>query len=73
MTDLLEQAFQQARKLPVAEQNAFAERVLAELRADERWDKLFDESIDVLEKLAAEARAMRERRETIPLDIERLG
>lgn len=37
MTKLLQQAFAEAERLPSAEQDAFAEWMLEELRAEERW------------------------------------
>ena len=57
MTELLEQAFAEAAKLPPAEQDALAMWVLAELRAEERWDRAFAASADTLAQLADEALA----------------
>lgn len=73
MTKLLKQAFNKVSSLPLAEQNAFAERILAELQADERWDKTFEETADTLALLVAEAEEEYDRGETEPLDIERLA
>ena len=56
MTKRLEQAFAKASKLSLAEQNALADWLLAELEAERRWGQLFAGSQDVLSKLAAEAR-----------------
>ena len=57
MTTLLEQAFSEAAQLPEHEQDAIAEIVLAELASEGRWNKLFDESQDLLSELAEEALA----------------
>jgi len=53
----LELAFSEIQKLPFAEQNKFAAWILEELNAEERWQKLFSKSEDLLESLAAEAQA----------------
>jgi len=55
MTKLLERAFAEAARLPKSEQDAFANWMLAELASEERWNKLFTDSADVLEQLADEA------------------
>ena len=55
MTTRLEQAFTEASKLSPKEQDALADWVLAELRSEKKWDKLFASSQDVLSKLASEA------------------
>jgi len=55
MTQLLEQAFAQAARLPEDEQNAFAVFLLEELRSEEGWNRSFAISQDALTKLAAEA------------------
>ncbi len=57
MTTLLEQAFSKASQLPEREQDALAERLLAELASEERWRTLFGESQDLLSELAEEALA----------------
>ena len=73
MTKLLKQAFDQVSSLPPAEQNAFAERILHELRMDAQWDKTLEESADALAQLAADALDQHERGETALLDIKRLA
>ena len=55
MATRLEQAFTEASKLSPKEQDALADWVLAELRSEKKWDKLFANSQEVLSKLAAEA------------------
>lgn len=55
MTKLLENAFDEASRLPETEQNALARWLLEELASDKKWARLFAESEDVLAKLAEEA------------------
>jgi methylase of polypeptide subunit release factors len=56
MTQLLEKAVAELQKLPDAEQDAIAARILDELTDDQRWDAAFASSQDALAKLAAKAR-----------------
>ena len=55
MTDLLEKALSEVKKLPASEQDALAAILLQELAAEQRWTASFAKSQDVLEKLAQEA------------------
>ena len=55
MTTRLEQAFTEASKLSPMEQDVLADWMLAELRSEKKWDKLFANSQEVLSKLASEA------------------
>lgn len=55
MTQLLEQAFQEASKLTDVQQNIIARWLLDELLAEKKWDSLFAESEDFLANLADEA------------------
>ena len=57
MTTRLEQAFTEASKLSPKEQDGLADWLLAELRSEKKWDKLFASSQEVLSKLASEALA----------------
>ncbi len=57
MTDLLEQAFAQAAKLPPREQDAIADWLIKELESERRWADSFAKSQGVLSELAAEALA----------------
>jgi hypothetical protein len=57
MTKLLERAFSEASKLPSTEQDEIAERWLAELQAEHRWNEAFANSQDELARLADEALA----------------
>jgi hypothetical protein len=55
MTKLLEQAFNEASKLPEEEQNALAEMLLSDLASEQRWTDAFAKSQDKLSLLAQEA------------------
>jgi len=57
MTQLLDQAFRELAKLSPSEQDALAAALLAELASEKRWSTLFDQSQDLLGKLADEALA----------------
>lgn len=72
MTKLLEDAFNQASKLPEMEQNVIGRWLLDEIKADKKWEKLFAASEDALEQLAREATAEYENGKTNDLDIEKL-
>ncbi len=56
MTQLLEQAIGEARKLPAPEQDAIAALILEELADERRWDEAFAASQDRLSELAAKVR-----------------
>ena len=72
MTRLLEKAFKEASKLPVVEQNALAKWLLGELEAEKKWEQMFAESEDILDRLADEALETHKKGKTKPLDIDRL-
>lgn len=55
MTQLLEKAFAEAAKLSPEEQDAFARWMLEELEDEQRWQKSFNSSTDLLDHLADEA------------------
>ena len=57
MTTRLEQAFTEASKLSPKQQDALANWLLAELRSQKKWDRLFANSQEELSKLASEALA----------------
>jgi hypothetical protein len=57
MTTLLQQAFDEAAKLSPAEQDLLASRLLAELAAEDAFDRAIAHSADKLARLAAEALA----------------
>ena len=72
MATRLEQAFTEASKLSPKEQDALADWVLAELRSEKKWDRLFANSQEVLSKLASEALAEHRSRQTQELDPDQL-
>ena len=57
MTQLLEKALSEIKKLPASEQDALAAILLEELASEKRWAELFAQSQDVLANLAEEALA----------------
>ena len=57
MTTLLQQAFAQAAKLSQAEQDLLAARLMAELAAENDFDRAIDHTSDRLVPLANEALA----------------
>jgi hypothetical protein len=56
MTQLLEQALDEIRKLPAPEQDAIAAMILEELADERRWDEAFARSQEPLTRLAAKVR-----------------
>jgi hypothetical protein len=72
MTALLQQAFDAAAKLPPAEQDLLASRLLAELAAEDDFDRAITASADKLVSLAAAALAEHRAGQTEALDPERL-
>ena len=72
MTTLLQQAFAEAAKLPQAEQDLLAARLLAELAAEDDFDRAIARSSDKLAALAREALAEHRAGLTKKLDPEQL-
>lgn len=68
MTSLLAEAFTRAMLLPPADQDALAVILLAEMASERRWDQLFAQSQNQLEKLAEEALAEFQEGKTQPFD-----
>jgi len=56
MTQLLEQALAEVRKLTQSEQDAIAALILDEIADEQRWDDAFSRSQDQLGQLAAKVR-----------------
>jgi hypothetical protein len=71
MTALLTQAFEEASQLSAVEQDALAERLLAEFESERRWAKAFAESADLLTQFAEEATEAKSQTQTTPLDFDR--
>lgn len=72
MTKLLEKAFDAVSKLPEKEQDAIAAWILEEIASEQRWEELFAQSPQVLERLADEALAEFRAGRTRVLDPDRL-
>ena len=72
MTTLLERAFAEASKLPPAAQELLASRLLAELAAEDDFDRAIAESTGKLSRLAEEALAEHRAGQTLELDPDRL-
>jgi hypothetical protein len=72
MTTQLERAFAEAAKRPVAEQDLLAARILAELEAEDDFDRAIAASSDKLAQLAAEALAEHRAGLTEELDPDQL-
>jgi hypothetical protein len=71
MTKLLERAFAEASKLPPAEQELLAARLLAELAIEDEFDQAIRNSANKLSRLAALAVAEHQAGETEELDPDR--
>ncbi len=56
MTQLLEQALSEIKKLPEPEQDSIASLILHEIADERRWQERFARSQDKLARLAAKAR-----------------
>jgi hypothetical protein len=72
MTTLLERAFLEAAKRPPAEQELLANRLLAELEAEDDFDRAIAGSTDQLASLAAETLAEHRAGLTEELDPDQL-
>jgi len=72
MTSLLERAFPEAAKRSEAEQELIASRLLAELDAEDDFDRAIAASTEKLAKLAADALAEHQAGLTEELDPDRL-
>jgi hypothetical protein len=70
MTTLLQRAFTEAAKLSESEQEVLASRLLAELAAEDDFDRAIAGSSDKLAALANEALAEHRAGHTQPLDPE---
>lgn len=68
MTPLLQQAFNALAVLPPGEQDALAERLLAELADEDEFDRKLQATGHLLAGMAVAALAEDEAGETLPLD-----
>ena len=72
MAQSLEHAFGEISKLPESQQDALARRLLDELLAEKKWDRLFSESEELLTTLANEAIEEHKSGKAKPLDLSSL-
>ena len=72
MTQLLEKAISEIKKLPVEEQDAIAAVIMAELESEREWDNAFEESHNELGRLAEEALQEYRADKTEPLNPDRI-
>lgn len=72
MTDLMERALVEIRKLTEYEQDALDAWILRELASERRWMEAFAASQDLLAELADEALAEHRAGKTRPLDPDAL-
>lgn len=72
MTNLLDEAYAAAKELPEEEQEAIGAVLLAEIDADRRWDELFAQPSDVIERMADRALEDHRLGRTLPLDPDTL-
>jgi hypothetical protein len=56
MTQLLERALEEVRKLSATDQDAIASLILEEIQDEQLWDETFARSQDKLARMAAKAR-----------------
>jgi hypothetical protein len=68
----LEIAFAEAAKLPAKEQEALANWILDEIASKKRWLELFNQSQEMLSRLADEAQNEYRTGKSEPLDPEKL-
>lgn len=68
ITEALANAIAEAAKLPAEDQNFLASRLMEEIAEEQKWSDSFANSLDTLDKLAAEALAEHDRGETRPLE-----
>lgn len=72
MTNRLDEAYAAAKELPEDEQEAIGAVLFAEIDADRRWDELFAQPSEVMERMADQALEDHRRGRTLPLDPETL-
>jgi len=68
MTQLLERAISEIRKLSNDEQDAIAAVLMAELESERRWERAFDATAEQLSRLADEALGEHREGKTEPFD-----
>ena len=72
MGKLLERAIDEARKLPDDEQETLAWLMLEEIDSERRWDELFSQPSEIIERMAEQALEDHRAGRTEPLDPDKL-
>jgi hypothetical protein len=72
MSNLLDEAYAAAKKLPEEDQDAIGAVLLAEIDANRRWDELLAQPSEVIERMADRALEHDRLGLTLPLDPEDL-
>lgn len=72
MTHLLQQAFEAAAKLPIAEQELLASWLLAEMAAEDKFDEKIERTSDKLAELSRQALAEHRAGLSEELDLDQL-
>jgi methylase of polypeptide subunit release factors len=72
MPNLLDEAYAAAKELPEEEQEAIGAVLLAQMDSDRKWDELFAQRSDVIERMADQALEHHLRGRTLPLDPDTL-
>jgi hypothetical protein len=70
--NLLDQAYEVAKKLPEEEQQAIGALLLEEIEDNRRWDALLAQPSEVIERMADQALEDHRLGRTLPLDPENL-
>jgi hypothetical protein len=72
MGKLLEKAIAEVQKLPESDQEAIGAWLLAEIESEQRWDELFSQPSETIERMADDALREHEAGLTEPLDPDKL-
>lgn len=72
MNRLLEQAIEEAHKLPESDQEAIGAWLLAEIESERRWDELFSKPSAAIDRMAQDALEEHRTGKTTPLDPDKL-
>ncbi len=68
MTEVLARAFAAAAELPAEDQKYIAWRIMEEVAEETKWTDSFARSLDVLDRMAAEAKQEHAAGKTLPLE-----
>ncbi len=68
ITEAFAKAIAEAANLPAEDQNYLAWRIMEEIAEEQKWTDSFARSLDMLDKMAAEARQDAIEGKTVPLE-----